>query len=150
MLSDDECDETLYQWQDLRMRLSKLRNLKPLYAYVAVLQAHPEELTSILVLVKLMMTMSSSTAQCERSFSLMNQLKTNLQTTMSAETLSSRIRVACSIDSLTSFNAEPVLQYWLTSGGRKQSHVEGKSACDETDTSKSQNLSPYSSQHPPS
>ena len=120
LLKEEEKDEAIHQWTALKMRLNHQRMMKPLDAYSALLQAKPAELASILVLVKMMMTISASTAQCERSFSAMNQLKTNKQTTMSPELLSTRMRVACSSDNLETFDPEPAARFWLSAGKRKR------------------------------
>jgi len=125
MLSDQEKQEALTQWADLKLRLHRQRSTKPLDVYCNLLTLCPPELSSILALVNMMVTLSHSTASCEHFFSLMNRLKTNLKTNMKQDTLRDliQIQMSCNLDE---FDAQAALSHWLSSTKTKR-HVFSKS-----------------------
>ena len=74
----------LDQWPMLCTRLSTQKANSPVDVFANLLASKPDDVKDCLVLVDLM-TLSSSTAKCERSFSAMNQLKSNVRTRIPQE-----------------------------------------------------------------
>ena len=96
----------LDQWLDLNLlisqptqRASKLQEL----LYSSLLANKTDNLKSILSIVEVMTVLSVSTAACERSFSAMNRIKTNLRTYMRQETLQDLLVISTTKDSMMSF-----------------------------------------------
>ena len=73
-----------------------------------------EEICSILILVKLMATISPSTAACERDFCAMNREKTSLRTSLSDGMLRDILRISMNGVSLEEFDSESALEQWLS------------------------------------
>ena len=82
LLSDGEKEGAVFQWQELKIYLFNHQAMKPLDIYATLLSSRPDSLKHILVIVELMLSLSPSTAKCERCFSAMNRIKTNLKTRM--------------------------------------------------------------------
>ena len=51
-----------------------------------------QHLKHVLVLLIIMLTISPTTAECERGFSLVNNIKSNIRTSLKQETLSTLVR----------------------------------------------------------
>ena len=78
----------------------------------------------MLVLLEIMMTISSSTAACERGFSCMNNQKTTLRTTLAHSTLDDIMRICIDGPTLREFNAERHVKSW-TSNAKGTRHIKG-------------------------
>lgn len=74
----DEKEKIPQEWMDLKMWLAERRGSKVDWLYRDLLSENPEHLSHILLLVKLMLTHGPSAAICERGFSCMNRVKTNI------------------------------------------------------------------------
>ena len=78
-----------------------------------VLASKPDDVKDCLVLVDLMMTLSPSTAKCQRSFSAMNQLKSNIRTLISQGILVDLMRVPSSDVSTKEYCSGPAISHWI-------------------------------------
>ena len=93
LLTEKEKENILDQWPMLRTRLSRQKANRAVDVFANLLASKPDDMKDCLVLVDLMMTLSPSTAKCERSFSAMNQLKSNVRTRISQGSLVDLMRV---------------------------------------------------------
>lgn len=115
LLSVEEQDAALDQWLDLKLRMSRNRHIPSMDLLSGLLQANHKDLQHILVLIKIMFTLSPSTAKLERSFSAMKSHKTNLKTHMGQDTLQMLMRVNDSEQTIKSFSATAAIENWLVS-----------------------------------
>ena len=83
----------------------------------------PDDVKGCLVLIDLLITLSPSTAKCERGFSTMNQLKNSTCTSMSQDTLMALMRVGSANLNVTNFCATSAIQRWM-SGVKTKRHVD--------------------------
>ena len=96
--------------------------MKPLDVYANLLSSRPDSLKHILVLVELMLSLSSSTAKCERCFSAMSRIKTNLKTRMEQRTLSDLLRIKGMDCEINDFDPNPAIEAWLL-GAKTKRHA---------------------------
>ncbi|KAG1656718.1 DNA polymerase delta subunit 3 [Nymphon striatum] len=83
-----------------------------------------DSLTAILPIINIMLTISPSTAQCERGFSAMNGLKTQYRTSLNQNSLSHLMRVKVDGPSVKDFNPTDSLVTWINSG-KSTKHLKG-------------------------
>ena len=81
-LTEEEERNITAQWPALRTRLVRQKAISPNDVFSNLLASRPDDVKDCLVLLDLMLTLSPSTAKCERGFSAMNHLKCNLRTTL--------------------------------------------------------------------
>ena len=74
--------------------------------YVDLLKENEKDIDAMLILLTLMMTISSSTCQCERGFSCMNQVKTKDKISMTNKTLNGIMEIAVNGPDIADFNPE--------------------------------------------
>ena len=117
LLSQEEKDGAVKEWQELKSFLATQRALKPNDVYASLLARNQNDLNNVLVLVKIMITISPTTATCERSFSAMNRLKTRMQ----QETLSNLLRVKDQDTVLKEFDPDSAIDQWLLNA-KTESH----------------------------
>ena len=71
-----------------------------------------------------MLTVSPTTAECERGFSSVNNFKTTARTSMKQEALSSLVRIMVDGPDLMEYNPTESIINWLNSGkGTRHSHI---------------------------
>ncbi len=90
-----------------------------------LLSENPEHLSHIFLLVKLMLTLSPSTAICERGFSCMNWVKTTHRTSLQPETLNDCMQLSINGESVESFCPDKAISFWMFSG-KGSRHLEHK------------------------
>lgn len=83
-------------------------------------------ITNIRKLIELMLVISPSTAQCERGFSQMKLIKTELRNGLSDDSLRMLMAIKHHGPSLENFVADRAIDFWLGSGKRTR-HVGGHS-----------------------
>ena len=105
--------------------LATQRALKPSDVYASLLARNQNDLNNVLVLVKLTITISPTTATCERSFSAMHRLKTVLKTRMQQGTLSNLLRVKDQGTVLKEFDPDSAIDQWLLKANTKR-HILSK------------------------
>ena len=75
-----------------------------------------DHLRHILPLVSITLTIYPTTAECKRGFSQMNQVKTQLRTSLNQETISSLLRIKIDGPTLANYNLTKSIVKWLNSG----------------------------------
>ena len=123
MFTDGEADSIPDEWVELRHRIHLVRTADVTDVYRDLIKENAREMKNILVLVKLMATISPSTATCERGFSTMKREKTNLRTSLSDARLEDIIRISVNGVSFEEFEPSNALDKWLTSA--KKRHLGG-------------------------
>ena len=110
------------QWLDLKLLISQpsQRTFNPQELYSSLLANRSDNLKSILSIVETMVVLSVSKAPCERSFSAMNQIKTNLQTNMKQETLQDLMVVSTPSANMEKFNPKEAISVWVSSRTNKK------------------------------
>ena len=136
-LSQEERDGAVKEWQELKSFLATQRALKPTEVYASLLAHNPDDL-QILVLVRLMITISQTTATYERSFSAMNRLKTVLKTRTQQETLSNLLRVKDTGLELKEFDPDSAIHQWLLKAKTKH-HILSKATATSSPAIHNQN-----------
>jgi hypothetical protein len=126
MLTDEQKEGAIDEWTDLKLRLQHNKHLKPQEYYSNLLKCAPDSLQNILVLVKLLITMSPTTAKLERAFSAMKANKSALRNRMEAESLQMTMRIHDS-DRSTKFVPTVAVQNWLETGEGKRHCVNNSS-----------------------
>lgn len=116
LLTEDEKSNIMREWTVLKNRLKKQRTDQLSVVYSELLQAQPDEVKNILPLVNIMVTLSPSTAECERQFSAMNIIKTCLRTNLKQETLEALMRVKSDGPDLSQYNPTAAIHLWMSSG----------------------------------
>ena len=123
-LSGDEFNKIPQEWVALKSYVVHFCGRPLLQVYGELLRDRPARFKNILVLVDLMLTLSPSTAECERQFSSMNRIKTALRNRLSNDSLQALMKINCDGPSDNDFDPEEAINKWLTSGpgGR---HIAG-------------------------
>ena len=122
-ISAEEATLAVYHWPVFRHRVNKCRNDK-LYVYTDLLKEDDPDVSGMFPLLQIMMTISGSTAACERGFSSMNRQKTSLRTTMTHATLDDIMRLCVDGGAVSAFDPVPHYKSWLASAeGRR--HITG-------------------------
>ena len=78
----------------------------------------------IMILILIMLTISPTTAECERGFSSVNNIKTTARTSMKQEALSSLVRIKFDGPDLMEYNPTESIINWLNSG-KGTRHIKG-------------------------
>ena len=120
LLTEKEKENILDQWPMLRTRLSRQKANNPVDVFANLLASKPDDVKDCLVLVDIMMTLSPSTAKCERSFSAMNQLKSNIRTRISQGSLVDLMRVRSSDVSTEEYCPGPAISHWILDAKTKR------------------------------
>ena len=123
LLTEKEKENILDQWPMLHTRLSRQKANNPVDVFANLLASKPNDVKDCLVLVDLMMTLSPSTAKCERSFSATNQLKSNVRTRISQERLVDLTRVCSSDVSTKEYCPGPAISHWILDAKTKRHTV---------------------------
>lgn len=127
VLTDEERQSAADEWLDLKNYI--LRNPNPkrslVTAYESILvDKDAEHLAHILPLVTIMLTISPTTAECERGFSQLNQVKTQLRTSLNQETLSALLRIRIDGPDVSDFNPTSSIIKWMETGSGSR-HLQG-------------------------
>ena len=87
-------------------------------------------MTNIIVILKLMLVISASTAAAERRFSKLNIEKTSLRTRLDSKTLSNIMRIGTENIPVTKFDSRPIVKQWLMTG---KGHIRGRKTKNKED-----------------
>ena len=112
--SAEEADCMIEEWPILRDRVSTHQQNELILVYSDLLKEACTELKSILI-----MTISASTAACERGFSAMNRGKSILRTRLVNRTLEDILRISVVGPSLGNFDAISSVKTWLSSANKR-------------------------------
>ena len=121
-LTEEEKTSIIAQWPALHTRLARQKAMSPNDAFSNLLASRPDDVKDSLILLDLMLTLSPSTAKCERGFSTMNHLKSNLRTALSQNTLSDLMRMRSSDCTVKDYNVKPAISNWF-SGAKTKRHI---------------------------
>ena len=124
LLSEEERDNMPTEWVTLKQHVGHFRTSPMLQVYGDLLRSPPEELQNVLILVEMMLTLSPSTAECERQFSCMNRVKTSLRNSLSQDTLQALMKIGCDGPQDTDYSPDAAVDDWLTSGSKSR-HLDG-------------------------
>lgn len=113
----------IQQWLILRARLAKQRTLKTIDAFSNRLLSPQEDVKDCLMMIDLLVTLSPSTAKCERRFSTMNQSKNLARAQTNQDTLTTLMRVRSSDCNLGNFYLAPTIEHWMNEVKTKR-HVK--------------------------
>ena len=129
IISENEKECAYREWSLLKIEIKqrkKMSKYKPspydLYRDVLKTLELMEELPNILVLVRLMMIISVSTASCERGFSQMKNEKSSLRTRLDPNTLDDVLRINIDGKPVENVNLKPGYELWINDGPK---HVNG-------------------------
>ena len=92
------------------------------YIYMCILQRKEDSVKHISALLQLLLTISPSTAACEKLFSKMNLVKSPLRTRLTQENLQSQMSIVSSGPEFSEFDPLPSVEEWLKSGHRYICH----------------------------
>ncbi|KAJ7363201.1 hypothetical protein OS493_011482 [Desmophyllum pertusum] len=112
-LTEKEQENIVHQWPMLRTRLSRQKANNSVEVFSNLLASRPDDVKDCLVLLDLMMTLSPSTAMCKRSFSTMNQLKSNVCKQILQRSLVDLMRVRSSDVSTKEYTSGPAITHWI-------------------------------------
>ena len=84
--------------------------------YTKTNSAEVQHMKHIMILILIMLTISPTTAECERDFSSVNNIKTTARTSMKQEALSSIVRTKVDSPDLKENNPTESIINWLNSG----------------------------------
>ena len=82
----------------------------------------PSDIEGMVILTKIMINFSTSTASCERGFSAINNEITSLRTRLKNETLDDIMRIKVNGHSFDNFRVQAHVNSWMESGKR---HIKG-------------------------
>ncbi len=128
VLTDDEKENIASEFCGLKSRLKDRRmrtSSDVLSAYTGLIRLAPLNLKHIITLIKIMMTLSVSTAEVERGFSALNRIKTPQRATMSQPCLQNHLMVSMNTAEVGKYDAGThEINHWLSSG-KGPKHVHG-------------------------
>ncbi|CAH1264204.1 ZNF862 [Branchiostoma lanceolatum] len=116
----------LREWDELktvcRAQLANVRR-PPSFKdfWVSMLRREEEEYRNVFQLLRLVLTIPIHTAECERSFSLMNRVKTDWRSCLDPKCLTSLMTIPLSEQSIETFDPEPAISLWWSAGKRRPS-----------------------------
>ena len=128
ILTEDEISCIPSEWQKFKIQISKQRQSHHLDVYPSLLQRKDESLKHICVLVDLLLTISPSTASCERLFSSMNLVKNPSRTRITQDNLQHQMRIVVNGEPFESYDPQPAVEHWLRSSHRHITHRKPQSA----------------------
>ena len=128
VLNADELAKIPEQWQILKVKASLQRLTHPLVVYTEMILRNQDSISQITAMLRLMLTISPSTAACERAFSQMNLCKTAHRSCFKQENLHHQLRVVIDGPDLDKFEPTASVLYWLKSGNRHITHKKPKKA----------------------
>lgn len=114
--------KNLNEFPSFKTIMNSLNNLELYEAYCHIVATCPSRVETILKLVKIMLTLSASTAQCERVFSQMKILKGRLRCKLTQANLQAQLFNMIEGPNLKSFSPDKCIAFWLD--GHKR-HVGG-------------------------
>ena len=144
VLTEEEIREIPNQWPDFKIWMAGHRGRSHLLdLYSDLVKENPQHLQHILVLVQLLLTLSPSTASCERGFSCMNRVKNSQRTCLHNDILNDLMQLSANGCEVDEYSPDKAVEHWFFSGKgtRHLSHKtpqrsrNGRSMDEETDLS---------------
>lgn len=122
-LNNCNLDALSDEWMELKAVVSRnhgYRNMKHNALWENVFADHGLTLQNILMLVEIILILPVSTACCERGFSCVKRIKSNLRSTLTTETLDVLVRISLDGRSLEKFDPMPAVKHWWEAGERSR------------------------------
>ena len=106
------------EWRALKSRIVHQKHLRPVDVYENICQESPENLSNIMGIIHIALTVSCSTAVVERGFSLMKACKDKFRSRLSQKSLQDLMRVNLIKCDMKSFDPKPAMAHWISSSKR--------------------------------
>lgn len=123
---DETKDSILNEYLDLKVCIAHYKTMPIYEAYLLVSETASPKFTHLQKVIDLMLSVSCSSAKCERVFSSMKLMKTRLRSNLSQENLQAQINVMVEGPPLHEFKASKAIEHWL--GSSRGRHVNGHQA----------------------
>lgn len=104
LLTEEEIASIPSEWHTLKVQVALQRTYHLLAVYTSILQRKEDSVKHISALLQLLLTISPSTAACERLFSQMNLVKSPLRTRLTQENLQCQMRILVSGPDFSKFD----------------------------------------------
>ena len=131
------------QFSTLKGRLRSKRMLRSsdvVDAYATIIRQQDECFKYVIIVLKLLMTVSVSTVEVERGFSALNWIKTPQTATMSQTCLQSHLMVSLNTEQVGSFDANTaVLNKWMHAG-KAARHIHGHKLTTRSDGAREESV----------
>ena len=115
-ITEEEVRRCKRQWPLFRTHVHKHRTDSVYDVYVNMLKENDPDIDAMLILLTLMVTIRSSTCQCERGFSCMNQQKTKDKVSMNSTTSNNIMLISVNGPDIANFNTKRAVDSWLACG----------------------------------
>ncbi|XP_071964144.1 zinc finger protein 862-like [Antedon mediterranea] len=126
VLTDDEIKAIPDEWSDLKIWMSAHRGVGRLIdLYGDLIRENPPHLSKVLVLLQVLLTLSPSTAACERGFSTMNRVKTCHRTSLLPDTLNNLMQISADGCKVEEYSPDKAVEHWFFSA-KGTRHLEHK------------------------
>ncbi|KAK0144423.1 Zinc finger protein 862 [Merluccius polli] len=106
------------EWRQLKVLVSQNFRDKTntgLWQMLLTKDSYKQEYKNILELVKIMLVLPISAAQCERGFSAQNRIKNSTRSSLAVSTTEDLMRISLEGPSVEEFDPTPAVDRWLTS-----------------------------------
>lgn len=129
--SDTVPDRILEEWTILKFKIYNCKQwceaLKKI-TWSEVNRKYKEDCPNLLTLVDLLLTIPASTAECERGFNLMKQIKNDWRCALANNTLNDLMTILLYGANVGSYNPARAVELWLADGARRKrpDFMEGK------------------------
>ena len=153
VLSEQEVGHIPHEWPAFIAVVKSQIRVKTAHELLSdLLASNPENMQNLLVLARLMVTLSPSSASVERGFSQMKSIKSSRRARMNNETLCALMQISHMKTSVKDFNPVPTIQHWMTSKTRAR-HIKPLCGTAAAETKKVepqpvQQTNPAAPQHP--
>ena len=92
-----------------------MKSIEDLWALVDNIESFP----NLTLLVRVVRSIPTSTADCERGFSLMKRYKTDLRSSLSIRLISDTMTLKCNEEEYQLFDAGPFVESWWKKTSRR-------------------------------
>ena len=118
VLTEEEIREIPNEWPDFKIWMAAHRGRRShlLDLYGDLIKENPQHLQHILVLVQLLLTLSPSTASCERGFSCMNRVKNSQRTCLQNDILNDLMQLSANGCDVDEYSPDKAVEHWFFSG----------------------------------
>ena len=113
VLTEEERESIPLQWPALKALMKTRHRKSPFEILRGLLVEKPEMVQDILVLVRIMITLSPSSAAVERGFSQMKAIKTSRKSRMTNSNLAALMKVNHMDATLDTFDPSPAILQWM-------------------------------------
>ena len=121
VLTEEEQTAIPHEWPAFTASVKARKRTKTAHEILSdMLGSNPEDICNLLILVRIMVTLSPSSASVERGFSQMKALKSVRRSRMHNSTLSALMRINHMRQSLHEFDPLPAVRKWLTARKRNR------------------------------